>query len=302
MDKKRRILRVAAVLAVAMAASHVVESMKNPVPSASFVADRSSPANTETPETLLAASGLPLSASMASGLAVSEVTGITSVAATSPDGAPTECTPTLGLAALPGAMLDLRLSAPCHRGERIVIRHAGLNFTGRISVDGELALRLPALEAAALVTAFFRDSEVVLASVSVPDMDGVQRFAVQWSEVDVFDLRISEGDRIYVGSREARNKSGGLKIKSYGDTLVEQPLFAEVYTYPTDPAADVEIVVEVKVTPQICGRNISAETLLSTSGTVVVQDVPVAIPACEATGDILVLKNLAPAMKIAAAD
>ncbi len=289
-------------LAVAFAAGHLVESMKKPVPAASLVNASSNAAEARSPESVLAATGLPLSASMASGLRVPAVTSITSVAATTPDGTATKCTPTLALTAMPGAMLNILLSAPCHRGERIILRHAGLNFTARVSVDGELMLELPALETDALVTAFFRDSEVILGSVSVPDVAEIQRFAVQWSAADVFDLRISEGDHIYVGAREARNKTGGQKIRTFGDTLVDQPMFAEVYTYPADPAAKVEIVVEVRVTPQVCGRDISAETILSSAGMVEVSTIPVAIPPCDAAGDILLLKNLAPAMKIAAAN
>jgi hypothetical protein len=302
MDKKRRILRVAGVLAVALAAGHLVESMKKPVPSASLLTAQSNSADSKTPEAILASTGLPLSASMASGLRGSDVTDITSVAATTLGGTAAVCTPTLGLTALPDAMLDLRINAPCHRGERIVIRHAGLNFTARVSEDGQVALALPALEADALVTAFFRDAEVVVGSVNVPDVAKTQRFVVQWTAADVFDLRISEGDRIYIATREARNQSGTQKIRTFGDTLVDQPMFAEVYTYPADTDAKVDIVVEVTVTPQVCGREISAETILSSSGLVEVSKIPVKIPACDAAGDILLLKNLAPAMKIAAAN
>ncbi len=302
MDKKRRVLRVVGVLAVAMAAGHLVESTRKSVPASSLVMVQSNPAEIAAPGAALAASGLPLSASLASGLGLSKVTDITAVAATTPDVAATECTPTLGLTAQSGAMLAVRISAPCHRGERIVIRHAGLNFTARVSVEGDLALELPAFESEALVTAFFRGSEVLLGSVTVADAAAIQRFAVQWAGADVFDLRISEDDRVYVGTHEARNSAGGQKIRSFGDPLVDEPMFAEVYTYPADPDTKVEIVVEVAVTAQICGRSISAETILSSSGIVDVSTVPVSIPACDASGDILLLKNLAPAMKIAAAN
>lgn len=299
MVKKRSVLRVAGVLAVAIAAGHLVESMKKPITTESFFSAASGTAASLAPQ---AASGLPLSASLASGLRTSEVTGITAVAAITPNEARTECAPTLDLAVQPGAILTVAISAPCHRGERIVLRHAGLNFTARISIHGTLSLEMPALEAEALVTAFFRDSEMVLGSVSVPDVAEFQRFALQWTADDVFDLRISEGDRIYVGSREARNKSGVKKIRTFGDTLVDRPMFAEVYTYPADPDTKVEIVVEVVVTPQHCGRSLAAETILSSAGMVEVSTVPVSIPACDAAGNILVLKNLAPDMKLAAAN
>lgn len=79
-------------------------------------------------------------------------------------------------------------------------------------------------------------------------------------------------------------------------------MFAEIYTYPADPTAAVDITLEVMVSPQTCGQIITVETILTSSGTVQVSEIPVEIPPCDATGDILVLKNLAPATKIAASN
>ena len=297
--KKQKILRVVSVLAVAFAVGHLVESMKKPVPSGSFIAAE---ATAQSPRPVLADSGLPLSASMASGLGRSEVMAITSVAASVPEASLNDCTASLDLAAQPGGILNVLVNAPCHKGERVVIRHAGLNFTARISIDGKAALQFPALQTDAMVTGFLRNSEVVVSSVTVSDAADFQRFALQWTAADVFNLRVSEGDRIYVGDRRARNQPGSQTIRSLGDTLVEDPMFAEIYSYPRDASTPVDITVEVRVTPQTCGNSLVAETISSSAGKVQINEIPVQIPACDAVGDILVLKNLAPPTKIAAAN
>ncbi len=58
-------------------------------------------------------------------------------------------------------------------------------------------------------------------------------------------------------------------------------------------------MVEAAVTDLTCGRELLGETLTSVGGAVMVNDLTVAMPDCDATGDILVLKNLVPDMKIA---
>jgi hypothetical protein len=52
--------------------------------------------------------------------------------------------------------------------------------------------------------------------------------------------------------------------------------------------------VEVRITDQSCGRSFLAETRISQGGTVIAQTLPIAVPICGTTGDILVLKNLVP--------
>ncbi|MFN6977562.1 MAG: hypothetical protein ACK4OP_05535, partial [Gemmobacter sp.] len=54
------------------------------------------------------------------------------------------CNEALDVAAAPGAMLALALTAPCRAGARVVLRHGGLAVTGRTTIAGTLAATLPA--------------------------------------------------------------------------------------------------------------------------------------------------------------
>ena len=49
-------------------------------------------------------------------------------------------------------MIDILLSAPCRRDERVVLRHAGLAVTYRTNAAGALFASLPALSAEAAVS------------------------------------------------------------------------------------------------------------------------------------------------------
>jgi hypothetical protein len=87
--------------------------------------------------------------------------------------------------------------------------------------------------------------------------------------------------------------TGGF-LSLLGDAATDNPLLAEVYTFPADPAAKPEVVVEAAVTDKTCARELLAETLSSSSssGSVFVTDLTLAMPDCDAVGDYLVLKNL----------
>ncbi len=281
MNGRKRAVRVVAVLAVAVAAGQVAESLRplsRDAQAGAAVADTSA------------------SASLADVLP--NLRGITPVAATLDDPAATGCIPTLGLEAAPLGMIDLTLNAPCNPGERVVIRHAGLSFTAQISPDGALSLQLPALDPEAMVAAYFDSSQIALAKVSVPDATDHIRFAVQMGHPAIFDLRAETDGQVYIGSY-GRTADAPRSILPLGVGTVAQPMLAQVYSYPAaDTAAD--LTVEVKITPDTCGRTLPVETLLARGGRVTVTKLAVAVPLCGTSGDILVLKNLLRDLTLAA--
>ncbi|NJS39145.1 MAG: hypothetical protein HC783_09110, partial [Rhodobacteraceae bacterium] len=224
--------------------------------------------------------------------------GITPVAATLDDPAAANCIPTLGLEAAPLGMINLSLNAPCNPGERVVMRHAGLSFTAQIRPDGALSLQIPALEPEALVAAYFDSSQIALAKVSVPDATDQIRFAVQMGHPAMFDLRAETDGQVYIGSY-GRTADAPRSILPLGVGTVAQPMLAQIYSYPAaDTAAD--LTVEVKITPDTCGRTLPVETLLARGGKVTVTKLAVAVPLCGTSGDILVLKNLLRDLTLAA--
>lgn len=300
MDVKRRAMRAGAVLAVALAAGHFVQTMKQGVPGASINAATSGSVEKITKEPAKA-SLVPASASLTTGFgaSVNDVTELAALTGRAGEVATGGCASQIALEAEPDAIISAAISTPCAKGERVVIRHAGMSFAARTSADGLLRVRLPALETEAIVSVFLPDSEVLVGSVYVPDVAKLQRFGLQWTDSDVFDLRIMEDDKIFVGGRTTSGRSGGMKIMALGDRSVDQPMFAEIYTYPADPAAIVEVVVELAITSETCGRVMQADSILAEFGKVTVEARKVQLPDCGQAGDILVLKNLSPDVKIA---
>ncbi len=295
---RKRVLRVAAVLSVAVAAGHVVETLRV---SADSLADLREVSSTDLIALATPSVRVPGASMLASGARVElpSLVGITPVAA-STDGRPNDdCAASLALAPSADAMIDVALSAPCGAGQRVVIRHSGLSFTGQIGPDGQLALQLPALTAEAMVSAYFEDSQVALANVSVPEVAGKVRFAFQMGYPARFDMRAAEDGQVYAASSGLSLLGGTRPIVTLGSTLVSQPILAQVYTFPTASLSTADLTVEVRITDETCSRTFMAEVMTSVAGNITATALPVALPLCGTSGDILVLKNLVTAPTLA---
>ena len=100
----------------------------------------------------------------------------------------------------------------------------------------------------------------------------------------------------------AAQGKGGF-VTRHGRGGMDTALMAEVYTFPAglmDREGDVELSVEAEVTQNNCDRDVEAQTIqISAGGKPLVQDLVLAMPGCDATGDFLVLKNLVNDLKIA---
>lgn len=213
-----------------------------------------------------------------------------------------KCDLSLDLVEKPAAIVSITLLAPCHPNERVVLRHGGLAVTGRTTITGALFTDLPALESAATVEAYFADGSRAKAEIAMPELTALRRFGVQWQANDSFQLNAFEngatyGDPGHISATAPHAPVAGLPPKGgfltlLGDPSVENPLLAEVYTYPADPAANPEVFVEAAVTDKTCGRELIGETLTTTAGSTFVTDLTLAMPECDAIGDYLVLKNL----------
>ena len=294
---RKRILRVIAVFSVALAAGQTVESLRSAgagTKAGIAVALADSP-------TAMPGANLPMSASLAAGTAAGLpiLAGITPVSAVADRSDKTACTPTLAVAAAEGATIRLSLVAPCHPGERVVIRHSGLSFTARTGVDGTLSLILPALEVDALVAAYFDGSTVALAQVSVPEAARVTRFVVQAAAPVQFDLRAVEGGVVYAGSGAHAREGLADRIVTLGTQSVAQPVVAQVYTFPAGTRDAIDLTVELRITADTCSRTFPVDTLLTRAGTLRQKTLAVAVPLCGTSGDILVLNNLVPAPTLA---
>ena len=222
------------------------------------------------------------------------------------------CPISLELSNADNALIAITLVAPCHADERVVLKHAGLTVTAKTTLTGALFTDMPALLQDASVEVMFRDNTSVAASVAVPEMATLNRFAVQWQQDDAFQLHGFEDGSEFDGPGDVSAASPHLPVTGapakggfltlLGDASTDLPMLAQVYTYPKDSKIKPEIVVEAAVTEATCGREVLGQTLLTTAGTVKVSDMSLAMPDCDAVGDYMVLKNLVPDMTIASSN
>jgi hypothetical protein len=216
------------------------------------------------------------------------------------------CAPRLDLAAGQMSTISVTINAPCRAGERIVLRHAGLAVAERLSETGTLALDLPALQSSGEVSILFTDAEILTGSLPIPDLSQLRRFGVQWMAADAFQLYAFEngagyGDAGSVSLANPVSANGGYLI-ALGDPTLDLPMLAEVYTFPADPMIKADLAIESAVTDQTCDRELLGETLQLRDGVLTVTDLTLAMPDCQAVGDILVLINPDQDVTLAAAD
>lgn len=279
MSGRKRIYRVAAVLAIAVASGQGVEHIResNRASSAAIVQAQA-----------------PLPADDAS-----KLRGITSVASTTDPAQGGKCSVSMVLGAAPSAMINLSLASPCARGERVVIRYSDISFTTLTGADGTLRLQLPALERETLVAAYFEGSAIALAKVTVPDIGDFVRFGVEMPFPAKFDLRAMEGDTLYVGSSGTVPRDATSRIHTLGAPAVSDRIISQVYTFSGLDMTDSALSVEVRITEETCGQTLPLTAVLSRGGVLESAEHRISVPLCGTSGDILVLKNLLHDLRLA---
>lgn len=297
---RQKILRITAALGVAFAAAHTAERLKAPADDQSLLvsAAKITVSNDSRPAP---ESAVPQSASLSNPAAkgMADLVGITSVAATTPPAGGDRCRPALALAAMPGAMIRLSLTAPCNLAERIVVRHSGLSFTLQTQADGSATVVLPAMKADAMVAVYLKDARLVLGKVTVADAADYARYALVWELPVDLELRVTEGDKVLVGSSLLPSGSEQ-RVMSLGTTSVQSPVQARVYSVPGNTLGAADITGELRITPASCGQTVRIETVHSSAGKPAMSFRTISVPLCGTAGDILLLKNLAPAAKLPA--
>lgn len=296
---RQKILRISAALGVAFAAAHTAERLKAPAVEQSILVTAAEIVASDPAK----APGSPVPRSASLGAAgtpgLDDLVGITSVAATTPVAGGDRCRPELELAPQPGAMIHLSLSAPCNRNQRIVVRHSGLAFSAQTQADGQAALVFPALKSDAMVAVYLQDARLVLGKVEVPDATAYTRFAVIWDDPAEFELRVTDGSKVLVGSTTPM-PGEDQRVIALGQPGTQVPVHAQVYSAPGHDLGQVDITGELRITPASCGRTLRLETVYSAGGLTNHAEREVTVPLCGTAGDILVLKNLGAPLKLAA--
>ena len=203
-----------------------------------------------------------------------------------------------------GAMLDMSLYAPCDSGEPVIIGHAGLHFDARISVDGQLALSLPALSPEAELSVTFADGRVSTDATFVADAHLHGRLGVQWRGQVVLGLNAyaSGADFGSAGHIHPANPAAPDDPAHGFLTLLGETMQAQVYSYPSalPEAGEVALELEVAITDESCGHPFHVTTIEARAGTEANRrDIRLEMPDCDGQGGYLVLKNLLPEQTIA---
>jgi hypothetical protein len=230
----------------------------------------------------------------------------------SPFGLP--CGLTVTTETLPAATVALDIMAPCQPNARVVVEHSGLNLTGQTDAMGILTMDIPAFESPAFFTVRMPDGATASALSSLPDIAGYTRVGVQWQEDRALELHAMEfgatyGDPGHIWrdnpgfAARAENGEGGF-MTYLGTASVENPMLAEIYTFPRDTLNNdgtVRLTIEAEVTLANCGQDTVARTLESDGdGNVAVIELTFTVPGCDAVGEFLVLQNLLQDLRVAA--
>lgn len=296
----KKVLRITAAVALAALAAHTAESQKGHGTTQSLVLAATERFVTGRAAAAGSVGAVPPSASLGAvaDAPLGKLVGITPVAASVPAVAGDHCRPVMQLQAVPGAMILLSLSAPCNRSERIVMRHSGMAFATRTDAGGSARMLIPALKSDALVAVYLAESRLVLGKVTVPDAVSYARLAVTWEWPAEVELRATEGNRVLVATT-ASSAGEPPRMMSFGSPDVQSPVMTHVYSVPGRDLGDVSLSAELRITPASCGRTLRLGTVYAANGLTTTQERDVAVPLCGTAGDILLLKNLSPAPKLA---
>lgn len=220
------------------------------------------------------------------------------------------CAITMDLMDDANAMIGVTLMAPCLPNSDVMISHAGMVFTAKTMGSGSVFLSLPALQETAEVTAHFSSGEQASKTIAIPEIKGMQRFAVQWAEQDGFAIHAYENGAGFddAGHIWAQNPATPLTAETpesgyltpLGDPSANMPMLAAVYTFP--PNGKTEVVVEAAVTENTCGADLMGDAFSSVGGRVKQTEITVAMPDCAAVGEFVQLDGLVPDLSLALAD
>jgi hypothetical protein len=216
------------------------------------------------------------------------------------------CEVTLTAVAMPTALVGLTLDAPCSPSARVAIHHQGMTFTIVTDDAGQARATVPALAEGAVFMADLGEGGGAVAAVTVPDLAGFDRAVLQWQgtvgpEIHALEFGAGYGEPGHVWHGAPREAdvalagTGGFLMR-LGDGLGLNPHMAEVYTFPsgmTQQSGMVQFTVEAPVTEATCGRDLTAQTIqVSPGAEPFAFDLTMAVPDCEFTGEILVLRDM----------
>lgn len=218
-----------------------------------------------------------------------------------------DCPVTLVGEALPLALVEVSLDAPCLPATRLVVRHGPLEFAVRTTATGTVDFTVPALAREASFTVLRDNIELARTAVFVPDIARFDRVALNWRGPEVLNLHalgkaaeIGEEGHIW---RAAPGSLGDVATGRAGylfefrDREADMPVHAEVFTFPAGQGVlDGKITMRVSTLlhPRNCGRAVDFRAIKAVDGHGPhVTSLSVRMPGCGQLGhDVMLDKDL----------
>jgi len=212
---------------------------------------------------------------------------------------PTEdagCLPTIAAQAAIDALVDLRVTAPCAPNTRIVISHGDLAFSAYTDETGTFAAYVPALSMTANIEAFLPDQDVLQAQAVVPDAGQHVRVIVQWTGMDgvilhAYHRGASYGQAGHIhASRPFDPEMDAAFVLSLGEARGPEPMLTQIYSVPANMVDQARLELELAVTPQNCGQDMTAYVAKIWSGqSEALEELTVAMPDCGTDGGMAII-------------
>lgn len=234
-----------------------------------------------------------------------EVPDVVSDAAAEPTLAQ-DCVIEMSGTATSAAFVDISVHAPCHVNTAFVIHHQGMMFSVVTDADGYAEVSSPALAEVAVFIAAFPDGEGNVITTAVPEFTNFDRAVLQWEGdtsvmLSAYEFGAGFGDDGHVSRENMRateaaiSGDGGFLVQ-LGDASADNPLLAEVYTYPsaeTRGYGEILISAEAEITSGNCGQELAAQSIqVFPNGDTQALDLTMVMPGCDAVGDFLILQNM----------
>lgn len=202
----------------------------------------------------------------------------------------TACAPDVALTTGTGAMLDLKITAPCLPSTIVKVAHSGLSFTMPLSMIGAASVRLPAMEENASVAVTLSDGETLYAETSVPQTRNYARVALQWDGADPGEL-IAAAPAVLNG-----------EVFHLGQSSDAEGKVLHVFSRRIDDVATsgvVRLSLRSDVTAENCATGHAAKVHRAVPGEPVsAYDLQITGPGCGAVGQSLELKNVLQDLKL----
>lgn len=197
------------------------------------------------------------------------------------------CDQSLSTQSLAGALVALKLSAPCRPGQRVRVSQGDLHFDLTLPATGELSLTIPALSRETILSATFSDGSVMKATSIHNDLPEFARVALQSDVTGQMSLRARAPRRLPMEQYELGDGTGAtLDVLSH-------------HIDPEGPAGVIRLSLVSHIEPEGCDTARSGQIAeLPVDGPPRRYAVELAAPGCDRLGKFLELKNVVPDLKL----